>query len=129
MITCEELKKLINKIGYDVLDQSEDEDECLIDFKHPKVGEEELKDPVESLYFLSSVLYNKKTGRIETTVRAKVPLEYKQLFLDYCCEKDDDGCIQVCRPHVDMGNKIVSVEARFGEKPIEKFKRLLYEMK
>jgi len=118
-LTCKQLQEIIQKNGFQVVNITEDEEKCIIDFKHPKV-----KVEYPATYYLSSVFLNKKEGNIETTVRSKVE-RFKELYLDYCCE---DG-LQVCRPHVNMEDGILSVEARFREIPKEKFNRLLDEMR
>jgi len=120
---CSAIEDKIAFHGYKLWDSRETPEACMIDFYHPRV---KVKPPVA--YFLSAVLYNKKRNTIETTVRSKVD-DFKELYLDYCCETLDGECSQVCRPHVHMGNKIMSVEAIFHEKPLEKFDRLLEELK
>jgi hypothetical protein len=118
-LTCREIQEIICERGYKVVDVREDEERCIVDFRHPRV---KVEFPVA--YFLSSVVLNKKDGSIETTVRNKVE-GVKELYLDYCCE---DG-IQMCRPHVNMEEKILSVEAKFQQNPKGKFDRLLDEMR
>jgi hypothetical protein len=110
---CQQLKDIIKKNGFDIVNV--DEKRCIIDFKHPKIV---LEPPVA--YYLSSVVL--KDG-VETIVRSKVE-GGKELYLDYCCENGEN----VCRPHVHMGDKILSVEAKFHQNPMEKFNRLLQEM-
>jgi hypothetical protein len=116
---CSELQEIIKKKGFEVTKVIEDEEKCIVDFKHPKI---KVEPPVA--YFLSSAVLNKKDNSIETTVRSKVE-DYKELYLDYCCEGEE----QVCRPHVSMEEKILSVEARFHKNPKEKFERLLDEIR
>jgi hypothetical protein len=118
-VTCRDLQDIIHKHGYQVVNKVEDVKGCIIDFKHPRI---EVRPPVN--YFLSSVALNKEDGSIETTVRSKIK-DYKELYLDYCCEDNT----QVCRPHVLMDEKVLSVQAYFRENPKEKFERLLQEMK
>ena len=118
-ITCQQLHETIRKNRYEVVNVTEDEKYCIIDFKHPKV---EVMPPVS--YFLSSVVLDKKDNHIDVTVRSKVDT-FKELYLDYCCEDGE----QMCRPHVNMEEKILSVEAKFWQKPIEKLDRLLDEMR
>lgn len=126
-ITCDDVERTIKKHGYIVRQRMEipkdTKDQCVIDFVHPKVRVEE---PV--FYYVSSVHYNKPEKKIEVTVRSKVD-DYKELFLDYCCESDKDGCYQRCRPHVNMKDKILSCSAIFHENPLKKFDRLLEEMR
>lgn len=117
--TCSQLQGVIRKNKYEVVATKEDEKSCIIDFKHPKV---KVEPPVS--YFLSSVALDKETGSIETTVRSKVDT-FKELYLDYCCEDSE----QMCRPHVNMEEKILSVEAKFWHNPKGKFERLLDEMR
>ncbi len=117
--TCEQLKEIIRKNRYQIVNVFEDEEKCIIDFKHPKV---KVEPPVS--YFLSSVALDKRDGSIETTVRSKVET-FKELYLDYCCEDNE----QRCRPHVNMEDKILSVEAKFWQNPKGKFDRLLDEMR
>ena len=117
--TCSELEEIIRKCGFEVVNVFEDDKKCIIDFKHPKI---KVERPVA--YFLSSVFLNKEDGSIETTVRSRVDT-FKELYLDYCCEDGE----QKCRPHVNMEEKIFSVEARFRTKSGEKFKYLLNEMR
>lgn len=117
--TCKQLQEIIRKNRYEVVNVTEDEKQCIIDFKHPKV---KVAPPVS--YFLSSVALDKKKGNIEATVRSKVDT-FKELYLDYCCEDSE----QMCRPHVNMEEKILSVEAKFWQNPKEKFDRLLDEMR
>jgi hypothetical protein len=119
MDACREIQEIIRKRGYEIVDVREDEEKCIVDFKHPKV---KVEFPVA--YYLSSVVLNKKDGSIETTVRSKVE-GVKELYLDYCCEDGE----QVCRPHVDMEAGILSVEAKFHQNPKEKFDSLLKEMR
>jgi len=122
-MVCEKLKQLIERYGYKILNSTEDGNKCLIDFIHPEI---EIKPPVA--YYASSVLYDKKRKSLETTVRGKVE-RFKELYLDYCCEKEKGECLQVCRPHVNMEEKILSVEATFSENPFKKFGRLLEELR
>lgn len=117
--TCEQLQEIIRKNKYEVVRVLEENQKCIIDFKHPKV---KVEPPVS--YYLSSVVLDKEKGNIEATVRSKVDT-FKELYLDYCCEDSE----QMCRPHVNMEDKILSVEAKFWQKPKEKFGRLLDEMR
>ncbi len=119
MLSCRELEDIIRRNRYQVIKKIEDEEKCIIDFKHPRV---EIEPPVS--YYLSSVVLNKKDGSIEATVRSRVE-SFKELYLDYCCEDGE----QRCRPHVNMKEKILSVEAKFWKNSIEKFNRLLDEMR
>jgi len=123
MIECKELEEIIKRYGYKIMHSQITPEGCIVDFYHPKI---EVKPPVS--YFLSSVFYNQKEGMLETTVRSKVD-RFKELYLDYCCEKIDGDCIQMCRPHFHSNEKIVSVEATFYHNPIKKFERLLEEMR
>jgi hypothetical protein len=118
-VVCDKLVELISKFKFQIINILEDSEKCIIDFKHPKI---ELRFPYA--YFLSSVSFNKKTGILITTIRSKVDTFKELFFLDYCCE---DGS-NVCRPHVDMEDKIFSVEAIFSKDVIKKFGRLLEEM-
>ena len=117
-LTCKELQGLIRKYRYEVVRVIEDEERCIIDFRHPKV---KVERPVT--WYLSSVVLDKRDGSVEATVRSKVDA-FKELYLDYCCEDGE----QVCRPHVNMEDKILSVEAKFRQNPKEKFEMLLNEM-
>jgi hypothetical protein len=117
--TCQQLQEIIRQNRYQVVNVVEDEEKCIIDFKHPKV---KVEPPVS--YYLSSVALKKKDGSIETTVRSKIET-FKELYLDYCCEDSE----QMCRPHVNMEEKILSVEAKFWQNPKGKFDRLLDEMR
>jgi len=119
MGVCDRLREIIIRNGFEIWSTHEDSEKCGIDFRHPKI---KVEPPVG--YFLSSVVYYKDRDCLETTVRSKVTT-FKELYLDYCCE--DSNC--VCRPHVNMEEKILSVEATFCEKPFEKFSRLLDEMR
>lgn len=118
MLSCEELSEMIRGLGYRVHRVYEDAGFCVIDFSHPKVRVEE-----PASWFLSSVTVSKRDGSIEVTVRSRLD-RFKELYLDYCCE---DGA-HVCRPHVDPEEGILSVEARFRERPLEKLRALLSEM-
>jgi hypothetical protein len=120
--TCDRLRGLVEKRGFEVTKVVEDGEKCIIDFRHPKVRVEK---PVS--YFLSSAVLNKKDGSITATVRSKVDA-FKRLELDYCCEKEDGECVQVCKPHVWMEEKILSVEAHFKEDAMSKLGTLLSEM-
>lgn len=119
IVSCEQLKDVIKKNRYEVVNVVENGHKCIIDFKHPKV---KLEPPVS--YFLSSVALDKERNFIETTVRSKVET-FKELYLDYCCEDSEWRC----RPHVNMEEKILSVEATFHQNPKGKFDRLLDEMR
>ena len=96
---CSAVEDKIAFHGYKIWDSRETPEACMIDFYHPRV---KVRPPVA--YFLSAVLYNKKRNTIETTIRSKVD-DFKELYLDYCCETLDGECSQVYRPHVHMGNK------------------------
>jgi len=109
---------MIRQLGYRVHRVHEDDNFCIIDFRHPKVRVE-----VPVSWFLSSVSMNKRDGFIEVTVRSRLD-RFKELYLDYCCENGT----HVCRPHVDPEEMIISVEARFRERPVEKLRALLSEM-
>ena len=115
---CSEIENIVNRYGFNPTNRMETDDHCIVDFCHKKI---KVGYPVS--YFTSAASYNKRTGCINTTARAKVD-EFKELYLDYCCEDGE----QVCRPHVNMDEKIVSVEANFCEKPLGKFDRLLEEL-
>ena len=115
---CSEIENIVKRWGFELMGTSETDDHCIIDFHHKKI-----KVGLPVSYFTSAASYNKKTGCINTTARAKVD-EFKELYLDYCCEDGE----QVCRPHVNMDEKIVSVEAHFCESPLVKFDRLLEEL-
>jgi len=117
--TCRELQDIIQKNRYEIINVTDDKNRCIIDFRHPGVS---IEPPVS--YYLSSVSLNKDTGSLETTVRSKVE-DFKELYLDYCCEDSR----QMCRPHVNMTDRILSVEARFHRSPAEKFDRLLNELR
>jgi len=106
-----------------VKDVSEGPEHCVVDFVHPKIRVEE---PIA--YYVSSVDFNKKAKSLHTTVRSKVD-GFKELYLDYCCEKENNECVQVCRPHFQADKKIVSVEAVFLENSLKKFDRLLEEIR
>jgi len=117
-MNCKELQEIITRNRFQIVHVYDEADQCIIDFKHPQV---KVEPPVA--YFLSSVVLNKKQGYIQTTVRSKVK-GVKELYLEYCCE--DNIC--VCRPHVNMEEQILSVEATFSQNPLAKFDRLLQEM-
>ena len=116
---CDTLERIVRSYGYIVHRKTETATQCLIDFRHPNV---EPRFPMA--YFLSSLVYDKERNHIEVTVRSKPKGDYKELYLNYCCENGE----MACRPHVWFEEKIVSVEAKFHEKPIEKLKSLLSEM-
>lgn len=118
IISCQDLQNVIKRNRFQVTRVVEDGGRCIIDFKHPKV---KVEPPVA--YYLSSVALDKERGSIETTVRSRVET-YKELYLDYCCEDSEWRC----RPHVNMEDKILSVEATFYQNPKAKFDRLLGEM-
>lgn len=115
---CEEIENTIKKFNFKITNKTEDNEKCIIDFKHPKV---KVMKPVS--YFLSSVEYKKDGSLLNTIVRSKVD-DVKELYLDYCCENGE----MACRPHIHMKESILSVDATFRQKPIEKFRNLLAEM-
>lgn len=115
---CRTLADVIEKSRYKISYMYEDSDKCIIDFKHPNV---EVKEP--ATYFLSSVFLNKKDNSIEATVRGKIS-RFKEFYGDYCCENNEN----MCRPHVNIEDKIFSVEVNFHENPVKKFTSLLQEM-
>lgn len=117
--SCSELIEIIENNKYIIERVEEDDEKCIVDFRHPKI---KVMQPVS--YFLSSVFLDRKTGFIETTVRSKVD-SFKELYLDYCCEDSK----HVCRPHADMENGILSVEAKFKEDSLKKFSNLLDELR
>ena len=121
---CDTLEKKIEEKGYIVRNRVDDNGagECVIDFQHPKVT---TKGPAG--WYLSGVRYRYKDGWLKTTVRSKVD-DFKELYLEYCCEAEDGECNQMCRPHVNMKDKIFSVEAGFHVDPLGKFGRLLEEL-
>jgi len=117
---CQELKNIIEKSKFvDAEIRKDDEEECIIDFRHPLIEPEK---PVA--YFLSSVVYRKPANTLETTIRGKIVGTLKELYLEPCCE---DG-INVCRPHINVEDKIISVHAVFKKNPVERFKKILNEM-
>jgi len=118
MLSCKELSEMIRRLGYHIHRVHEDVNFCVVDFRHPKVRVEE-----PASWFLSSVTVNKRDGSVEATIRSRVD-RFKELYLDYCCE---DGA-HVCRPHINPDEMILSVEARFRERPVEKLRALLAEM-
>jgi len=118
-----ELEGIIRKHGFIISNRNEIGDNCIIDFRHPKIKPE---PPVS--YFTSAVQVNKKTNVLTATIRSKVE-GFKELYLDYCCERENGYCNQRCRPHVNMNENVLSVEATFFENPLKKFDRLLEEMK
>jgi len=115
---CDVIAEKIRKYGYIIHRKIEDGKHCVIDFRHPKI-----KPEFPMAYFVSSLRYDKERKCLRTTVRSKVD-KYKELYLDYCCENGE----MVCRPHVWMEERILSVDAYFCEKPLEKLERLLAEM-
>jgi len=117
MLSCRPVEKIIEERGFIVVDSEIRDGKCLIDFRHPKVRVERPRG-----YFLSSVTY--RPNVLQTTIRSKVD-NFKELYLDYCCEKEG----MVCRPHVNMPEKILSVEATFRENSLKKFDRLLEEIR
>lgn len=119
-ISCDMLKRVIEKRGYEIVNVVEDKDKCIIDFVHPK-----MRPGYPILYETSAVQL--KDNVISAVVRTKVD-NFKELYLDYCCEKENGECIQTCRPHVQMQTKTLSVEATFFTDPLKKFERLLDEM-
>jgi len=120
---CEKLQEIIKKHGFKIMRVKEDDNICLIDFRHPKI-----KVETPEAYYGSAVQYDKKRKVLTTAVRSKVE-GFKELYLDYCCEKENGECLQMCRPHVHMDFKTLSVEATFFKDPIKKFDRLLEEMR
>ncbi|MEM4454761.1 MAG: hypothetical protein QXT28_08640 [Thermofilaceae archaeon] len=118
MLSCKELSEMIRRLGYRVHRVHEDDNFCIIDFRHPKVR---VEMPVP--WFLSSVLMNKRDGSIKVTVRSRLD-GFKELYLDYCCENGTN----VCWPRVDPEEMIISVEATFRERPVEKLRALLSEI-
>jgi len=116
---CKEILNIIKRHNFIPENLQESEETCIIDFRHPKI---EIQKPVA--YFESAVQLNKKRNVLNTTIRSKVE-NIKELYLDYCCEDGE----MVCRPHVNMEDNILSVEASFRINPIKKFDRLLEEMK
>jgi len=119
-IVCRHIIKKIEDRGYIIENKEFDKKSCVIDFRHPKI-----KKQIPIAYYTSSVKVTE--NGIETTIRGKVD-RFKELWLDYCCEKEDNECVQKCRPHVNMEENILSVEANFTENPVEKFDRLLEEL-
>ena len=115
---CGDLVGLIRRLGYEVRQVLDEGGRCVVDFRHPRVRVER---PVS--YFLSSAVLDKGDGSVEVTVRSRVD-GVKELYLWYCCE---DG-VNVCRPHFDAENDIVSVEARFHKDAIKRLEALLSEM-
>lgn len=118
MSICSELAEEVRRYGYEVIGVREDGSSCTIHFLHPTVR---LERPVS--YFASSIYYDKRSGKLEVTVRRRVPT-YKELYLDYCY---GDGEM-VCRPHVWMEEKVLSVEARFRRDLLDRLRRLLSDM-
>jgi len=119
--TCSELMDVIAKNHFEILKVTEDEEKCVIDFRHPT-----LKYGIIGLppaYYNSSVYLNKNTGTLEVTVRRRVD-GFKELYLEGCCENG----INVCRPHVDMEEKTLSVEAKFHTNVKDRLNALLTEM-
>jgi len=117
-MSCRKLEDVVRRSGFIIIDTYEDEDTCRVDFRHPYI-----KPIPPYTYYISSAIMKKRDGSIRATVRSKVET-FKELYLDYCCENG----VFVCRPHVNMEEKILSVEAIFSEKPIDKLRSLLSEM-
>lgn len=118
-MVCAKLAEMIRKGGFeDAKIRVDDENLCVIDFRHPKI-----KPEMPYAYFMSSVKFDKKRNVLDATVRGKAD-GFKELYLDYCCE---DGA-NVCKPHANFEEKIVSVEATFTREPLERFRQLLAEM-
>ena len=70
-MSCEEihnkLEEIIRRHGFIVGNKSEIGDNCIIDFRHPKIKPE---PPVS--YFTSAVQVNKKTNVLTTAIRSKI---------------------------------------------------------
>jgi len=114
---CDNLVQVILKTGWKDPIVSKN-GKCVIDFRHPKI-----KPELPYAYFLSSVDFDEEKNILRTTIRTKVD-DVKEAYLEPCCENGTN----VCRPHVDMKNKIFSVEAVFSQKPIERFETLLTDL-
>lgn len=120
---CDRLRDTIKLHRYKIGEVIEDEEKCLIDFRHPKI---KVGEPVS--YFASSVYYNKRTEHLNTTVRSKFE-RFREFYFDYCCEYEGGECLMQCRPHLNPDEEIFSVEATFMQTPLAKFDRLLEEMR
>ncbi|RLI07197.1 hypothetical protein DRO24_03520 [Candidatus Bathyarchaeota archaeon] len=123
MSVCENLAEIIRKSRYKTWKVSDTPQKCVIHFLHPSVKPEDVG-------LFSAVVYDKERNRLETTVRRRVK-NYKELYLDYCCENSD----MKCRPHIwiekedsEIKNVELSIEAKFTKKPLDSFKRLLDDM-
>jgi len=113
MITCSRIINILEKKGYRVVTSFDRPDRCIVLFAHPSIKGDDVR-------YLSGIFYIKDENKIEVTARRKVK-DFKELYLDYCCENGE----MMCRPHVWMDEKILSIEAKFHENILEKFKRLL----
>ena len=111
------LSRLVARYGFIVTRAYEQGSMIVVNFRDPRLE--------EHVYFTSTVVYDRRTGRLEALVRSRVK-GYKELYLEYCCE----GGEMKCRPHVyvEDGLVVLSVEAKFSRDPISKFKRLLEEL-
>lgn len=111
------LSRIIEKWGFKVSHVYSEPDAIIINFYDPRLGDD--------LYFRSTIVYYRDTGRIEARVRVLLD-RYRELYMEYCIEH----CEMMCRPHfyIEDGLPILSMEAKFTEEPLTKLERLLEEM-
>jgi len=114
--SCQELANYIARYGFEIKRVIDNPNYCLIDFVDP-ILEEEVSGEAPPAYYTSSVYLDKKTGKVETTIRIRVK-DIKEVELT-----NEDYYF---RPHVNMELKTFSLEARYyNRNAIEKFKDLL----
>lgn len=121
---CKDIREELKKRRFDITFDSEDENKCILNFRHERAFQRaKRKFGEDDAIFISTstVSFDKKKQSIATNFLS--PLEkFCELYLDYCCENGEEP-INVCRIHVDPEYPRIGLEV----KPInlEKFKEAL----
>jgi len=110
MGVCEEIRKELERRGYNITYDREDKRRCVLNFvdrilyerAKRRFGEDEAK-----WISTSSVVYDKETESVEANLVA--PLEkFCELYLDECCTDETN----ICRVHVDPEYPRVGLEIK-----------------
>jgi len=113
MGVCEEIRKELERRGYNITYDREDTHRCVLNFvdkilyekAKEKFGEDEAK-----WISTSSVVYDKEKESVEANLVA--PLEkFCELYLDECCSDETN----LCRVHVDPEYPRVGLEIKAAD--------------
>ena len=102
-----------------------EDNRLVIDFVDRKINVLGFEGELPTSYYASSIAVEYSNGKyhVDVTVRVYVR-DYKELYMDYVYNRENI----ICRPHVSMEDKILSIQCRFTTITISEVKEIVHEI-